>query len=347
MSHLEIILPFCIPPAALAPDLLRQLHTPAFAKLIALASLGDIQQAEDFCRLLPHESWLAGHFLTGSRSGIAPSAAHLKELRQTSPANTHFKMQQFGLTPADGFWFTFNPVHIHIARDHLVLTDQRRLALSETEARALFEAAAGICAELGKQLRYGDARTWFLRADDWQDLRTSTMDAACGHNIEIWLPQGAYAQAWRKLQNEIQMLWHIHPVNAEREMRGENIVNSAWLHGGSSALQTAAPALYTSYQALAQAIATGNKQDDIRLLLDTLLEPALNNDWAAWLDAMHQMEADVFVPVLTALGKEDYTELSLIVTDAVQLARFKLNRRSLWKFWKKPSLQPLFTIPTP
>lgn len=345
MSHLEIILPFCIPPAALAPDLLRQLHTPAFAKLIALASRSEIQQAEDFSRLLPHESWLAAHFQSESRAGTAHTDPNPKAMRSSSPAYTHQKMQAFGLTPAAGFWFSFSPVHIHIARDHLVLTDQRRLPLDEAEGRALFDAAAGMCEELGTQLVYGDAKTWFLRADDWQDLCTSTMDAACGHNIDIWMPKGTQERAWRKLQNEIQMLWHIHPVNAAREMRGENIVNSAWLHGGSNALP-ATTTLFDTAKPLEQVIAASKGQDSTRLMLDALLEPALNNDWAAWLDAMHKLEAETFAPLLSALSQGDCAELSLIVTDAGKLACFKLSRRSLLKFWSKPSLHPLFSIST-
>lgn len=346
MSHLEITLPFCIPPAALAPDLLRQLHTPALARLIALAGRSAIVQSEDFSRLLPHESWLAGYFEPENGAGIAHADSNPKEMRRSSPAYTHQKMQEFGLTPAAGFWFSFSPVHIHIARDHLVLTDQRRLTLSEAESRALFDSALGMCEELGVQLLYGDAKTWFLRADDWQNLCTATMDAACGHNIDIWMPKGAQERVWRKLQNEIQMLWHIHPVNAAREMRGENIVNSAWLHGGSGALQVR-PALYGTNLPLEQVIGVAKNQGRTRLLRDALLEPALNSDWAAWLDAMHKLETDTFAPLLTALGKGDCTELSLIVTDAGKLARFSLKRRSLWRFWRKPSLQQLFSITAP
>src|SRR5687767_7350151 len=37
MSHLDILLPFGLPPAHLAPDLLRELKTPALATLIAKA----------------------------------------------------------------------------------------------------------------------------------------------------------------------------------------------------------------------------------------------------------------------------------------------------------------------
>ena len=345
MNHLEIILPFCIPPAPLAPDLLRELQTPAFAKLIALANRGEMHIFDTFSRRLPHESLLAGHFSLESRTGIAQSDFNVKDNHLNSPATTHRKMQQFGLTPDEGFWFTLSPVHIHIARDHLVLTDQRRLNLSEAEARVLFDAALPMCAELGKTLLYGDAKTWFLRADAWHALQTATMDAACGHNIDIWMPKGEQEVAWRKLQNEIQMLWFIHDVNTQRDARGDNLVNSVWLHSGSAAL-TPMPVIQSSRTDLSAIIRGMNSQHKTILQLDALLEPALNNDWANWLDAMHQLETHWFAPLLQALKDKKIRQLSLVTTDANRLMTFSLTSNSLWKFWRAPSLDQLFSIAT-
>jgi hypothetical protein len=352
MSHLQIILPFGIPPAALAPDLQRALlaptlRTPALAKLLACATQGKTELAADFARLLPHEAWLAGHFRPESRMDTAHANSSLSNARLCSPANTHAKMQELGLTAPEGYWFTFSPVHIHIARDHLVLTDQRRLAIAEEEALTLFQAAAAMCAELGKTLLYGDAKTWFLRADDWQHLQTSTMDAACGHNIDIWMPKGEQERAWRKLQNEIQMLWHIHPINAQREARGQNIINSAWLHSGSAAATTNAQDKYYRTDAdlaqiLRQIVATPKAAT---LVLDGFLEPALNSDWSYWLDAMHALEDQWCVTLLQALKDKQIQRLDLVFSDASSLTTFSLTPRHLWKFWAKPTLAPIFSLP--
>lgn len=346
MSHLQIILPLAIPPAALAPDLLRALHTPtrgtpALAKLLACATQGKTEQASDFARLLPHECWLAGHFRPESRMDIAHANSGVSNPRLCSPANSHNTMQELGLTAPEGFWFTFSPVHIHIARDHLVLTDQRRLAIAEDEAQVLYQAAAAMCAELDKTLLYGDAKTWFLRADEWQQLQTSTMDAACGHNIEIWMPKGEQERAWRKLQNEIQMLWHIHPVNAQRETRGQNSINSAWLHSGSATLNQQ-DKRYQADADLAQILAGGSTAT---LVLDACLEPSLNSDWSYWLEAMHTLESRWFAPLLHALREQQMQRLDLVFSDASSLTTFSVTPRHLWKFWAKPSLAPLFSLP--
>lgn len=339
MSHLQIILPFSIPPAAMTADILTELQTPALAKLIAQSKQGKIRVTEDFSRLLPHESLLAGLM------SIDDTTTPLSNLQQNSPAITHNKMQAFGLTPTEGFWFTLSPVHIHIARDHLVLTDQRKLNIGDEEARALFEAAKVLCDEVGKTLLYGDAKNWFVRADEWHALQTSTMDAACGHNIDIWMPKGDPGIFWRKLQNEIQMSWFINEVNARREARGDALLNSIWLHSGSANLVTT-PSIQDATLTLAQVMAKAKTQETLVLNLDALLAPALNNDWPGWIDAMHMLETNWFAPVLLALTNKKISSLSLLATDANTLTSFELTPRSFWKFWTPPSLDKLFSLAT-
>lgn len=342
MSHLQIILPFSIPPAAMAGDILKELRTPALAKLIAHSKQGKIRLTEDFSRSLPHESLLAGLM---SLDDDATPLLESQKNTQNSPAITHNKMQAFGLTPTEGFWFTISPVHIHIARDHLVLTDQRKLAISDEEAHALFDAAKVLCEEVGNTLLYGDAKNWFLRADEWHALQTSTMDAACGHNIDIWMPKGEQGLAWRKLQNEIQMSWFIGEMNARREARGDALLNSIWLHSGSANLATT-PSLYGATHSFESLMALTKQQETLVLNLDALLAPTLNNDWPAWLNAMHQLETDWFAPVLLALREKKIHSVSLVATDANTVGSFKLTPRSFWKFWTPPSLDKLFSLAT-
>ncbi len=339
MSHLQIILPFSIPPAAMTADILSELQTPALARLIALSKQGQTRVTEDFSRLLPHESLLAGLM------SIDDTTTPLSNLKQNSPAITHNKMQAFGLTPTEGFWFTLSPVHIHIARDHLVLTDQRKLAMSDDEAHALFDPAKALCEEVGKTLLYGDAKNWFLRADEWHALQTSTMDAACGHNIDIWMPKGDLGIFWRKLQNEIQMSWFINDVNVSREARGDALINSIWLHSGSANLVTT-PSIQDATLSFAQVMAKTEPQETLVVNLDALIAPALNNDWPGWIDAMQRLETAWFAPALLALKERKILSLSLVATDANTLTSFELTPRSFWKFWTPPSIDKLFSIAT-
>lgn len=347
MNHLDILIPFGLPPAELATDLFKELKAAALATLAA-RSRTEHETAESFSRALPHEIWLARRF------------GREKELRQHgSPPVAANLMQRQGIPVNTGLWFIVQPVHIHIARDHLVLTDPRQLTLTDKDSLALFDIAKPLFAETGHDLRYGNAAFWFLRADDWNELQTATPDAAAGHNIDIWMPKGTGERDWRKVQNEVQMHWFTHPLNAEREMNGQKPVNSLWLWGAEDAAATGAPAPFARsvnlngwMQAFAQRISSNANAKSARdltldapgstlVVLDDVLEPALSHQWAEWLNRMHTIETNWLVPLHEALKSGTIDSLSLIISDDTRLSRFTATRSSLRKFWVKPSLTAL------
>lgn len=342
MNQLTLILPFGIPPAALAKDLARQLNMPVFAQILGLSNASPAQHFEEYARLLPHEALLAGLLNFDDRE--ITSQPNVDE-RLNSPATTHHHMRKMNLTSNlehSGTWFTLHPVRIHVAHNHLVLTDQRRLAISKEEARTLFESAKTICDEDGYTLVYGDEKTWFLRADQWTDIQTATLDAASGHNMDIWIAKGEHAKAWRKLQNEIQMLWHIHPINEQREERGEAVINSVWLHSGSQGLNEKILNTVSGESALNNIL--GNPSQSQYLLIDDLSEAAINSDWNEWFSQMQKLETTYFSPILQAHKEKKIGQLTIIASDANRLIQFQLQQGVKWKFWKKPSLKPLFEI---
>jgi hypothetical protein len=349
MSYLDILLPFGLPQEELAADLFRELKVPALATLVARSNPARRHEHfEGLQRALPHEAWIARQF------GLEAA------MRDTgSPPVAIAAMQELGLDDGEGTWFIINPVHFHVARDHLVLTDPKQLRLSERDSRALFELAHQLFAEAGKTLFYGNAKTWFARADEWSQLQTSTPDAASGHNIDLWMPKGDGERNWRKLQNEVQMHWFGHPVNEAREAAGMRPVNSIWLWAGSPAVLPCAAARYTDVfnlngwmQALAQFAdrraeestasgVIGAAPERGLLLLDTLKEPATAGDWSQWLAALQQLETEWFAPLLTALKAGKVDQLSLVLTHDTRVSTYTANRSSLRKFWIKPSLAPL------
>lgn len=345
MTQLHLLLPFGLPPEELARDLLRELKTPALAMLLARARRTAHRGIDGFSRALPHEILLAqvlglGHHDTESSPALAAAA-----------------MRHFGLSGENGTWFIVQPVHLHIARDHLVLTDPRQLALSGTDARALFDTVKPLFDEYGCTLLYGDAQRWFLRADDWSALHTATPDAASGHNIDIWMPKGAHERDWRRLQNEVQMHWHGHAVNDAREMAGGKPVNSLWLWGAAS-VPFETNASVTSFvaqnstnpfaTAAAKTVPAASVNDILRaapqngvLLLDELTGLALANAWAEWLAAFQQYEADWFAPLLDALQSGKLGRLEVTVSHDSAYATYAADISSLRKFWRTPSLAVL------
>lgn len=347
MTEIDILLPFGLPPAELARDLLKELNAPALA-LLASRATSEIENTDEFQRALPHERWIARQFGMehAMQEGGSPPVA--------SPL-----MRVMDIPPQTGTWFVLQPVHIHIARDHLVLTDPRRLALSEAESRALFDIASPLFHEAGKRITYGDTGTWFVEAGDWAGLETSSPDAASGHNIDIWMPKGPGERDWRKVQNDVQMHWFNHPVNEEREERRQKPVNSVWLWGGPSRNSEAPQRPYDktfnlsgwmrAFRQFAPNHAHAVDADGIvpllekqnLLVLDNLLEAALSNDWGRWLDGMRQLDEEWFAPLLQALKSGKLDRISLITTHDSRISRFTATRSSLRKFWVKPTLATL------
>ncbi|WP_112991402.1 hypothetical protein [Herminiimonas fonticola] len=343
MTQLELLLPFAMPPAEMARDLLRELKMPSLAMLLARSSRSAHQVFDGFSRALPHEYWLTRQFDSDNSPALATSA-----------------MRSFNLPAETGVWFILQPVHLHISRDHLVLTDTRQLQLAESDARALFDIVQPLFEEIGKTLVYGDAQTWFMRADDWHALRTSTSDAACGHNIDIWMPKGPRERDWRRLQNEIQMHWHAHAINEQRETRGLKPINSVWLSGGAEAEKTSEANTKfeeafiflnerNSFTALTKKQIPITSSADIfdakpqhgLLVLDNLIGPALAGDWSEWLMCFQSMEERWFAPLLQALQDGRLDKLAITISHNTVYSTFAISKSSLRKFWCKPALARL------
>ena len=319
---LEIVLPFGLPPDELAQDLIKALQTPALAKLLAGASIGEVRHFEAFSSRLPDEFWLAQRL--GEHTQNAVGAMHRWKVAPNPP-----------LEP--GYWFILNPIHLHIARDHLVLTSPRQLHLTEDEAQALFACASPYFEEAALSLLYATPSQWFLRADAWADLQTSSINAACGHNVDIWMPKGSAARAWRKLQNEIQMAWFAHPVNQAREARGALPVNSIWLSGGAKLPQVIPPSTPV-FRSDWNGTPSDLPEDSI-LYADSLIEPALAGDWAAWLQEMQELDRNWFNPLMKKGLR--HRPLHLIFTHSHTLRQFSCNTFNKYLFWRRPKLSGL------
>ncbi|WP_397390114.1 hypothetical protein [Polynucleobacter sp.] len=128
------------------------------------------------------------------------------------------------------------PVHFHATRDHLILMAQSQIDLTANESTKLLEVALPFIEEdFRNKVLFQGQRDWFIPAGPFASLATHSIDQAHGRNIDWWMPRDTselgIAKLWRKLQNEIQMLWHIDPVNEERAQRGLPSINSLWIGG--------------------------------------------------------------------------------------------------------------------
>jgi hypothetical protein len=334
MTELTLVLPFSLPPAELAADLVRALEAPHLAAVLTRSASYQRKSTPGATRSLPHENWLARH--VGLQGDGLPFAAAV--------------MRAYGLDAGSSSWLMVQPAHIEIARTHLLMRDARRLGLVESHARALYDSARPYFDEIGHTLVYGDAGTWFMRAGDWAALDTASPDSTGGMNLLDAMPQGAAALAYRKLQNEVQMLWHAHPANAEREARGLASINGFWPWGGSSAAQlpTAqidsanAPSWLAAlgtvvHGPFAQWPASAKRASSF--VEASLIGPALATDWADWLQQMKRIDADVLAPALAAV--KGGQPLRLVLSHRADLVEARVTALSQRSFWRRHSLDRL------
>lgn len=363
MTHLTLIVPFSVPPGAgddatddvVLGALLRQLELPALGKLLTRATPGPRETHDDpYLRTLPQERWLAGR--AGLDTGRVPTAPFMR-LADHTAARAGSPVGADGASPADGTdasetgWACLQPVHIHAARDHLVLMHPDQLDLRADEADALRAAIADLLDEAGIRLDAPHAARWYVPEGVFGELVATTPVRATGRNIDIWMQAGPRARDWRRFQNEIQMTWHNHPVNEAREAEGRLPVNSVWLHGGGKAAPVGklADTVLTDDPFLAGVALAGgsrvgppvgrfadvpNVDGTLMTLLDSATEAHIAADWGLWLDRMHALDAEWFQPVLDALTQGQIQAVTLVLGGENHFAEFAVTRADLRKFWR-------------
>jgi len=184
-----------------------------------------------------------------------------------------------------------------------------------------------------------------------------------------------------KLQNEIQMAWHEHPINEARENRRQLTVNSVWFHAqgvrtdvlrpfgavfsdaaatrglGLSAVRrgaspsTAAAAPKTAVQvarlpdSLADVFAALPiaTTGPVLIELGALASSFIAQDWGSWLATLADLDARWLAPALQALRDNHIAELRLTLCSDTGSVTLTLRRIDLKKFWRRGNLLSLLT----
>ena len=270
---------------------------------------------------LPHERFLLGN--------LVPLAPVLL-LGQTSQA----------VNPSEVI-ACLQPVHLHATRDHLILMGQNQIDLTQTESAELLKAALPFIEEdFESSILFQGQHYWFIPAGPFLNLESYSVDQAHGRNIDWWMPRDTneegIAKRWRKLQNEIQMLWHIDPINEEREQRGMPSINSLWISGIGKLSDVQAPQavqqakhLYGSHPLLA----------GLAKLLNIHHSKECNVEAAAGSFAWLEQGETIWPELSTALMNKELDEIRVIdfpkgkTRERIFTAK-DLYKKS-WAFWKK------------
>jgi hypothetical protein len=366
-DRLHLLIPFALPPAAVASTALAGLATPALDKLVARATAGVTVIGEDFQRTLPHERWVAKRFGAVGSGAVGSSIAPDDE----APLAPYMLLADGG-TPGDAAWACVQPVHVRIAHDHLVLIDPASLELDHAEAASLYAAAKPLIEELGVRVEAPTPTRWYFSGDAFGSLAAASPLRASGRNIEIWLPHeagsGQRSRAWMKVQNEVQMAWFEHPVNEAREARGLPAVNSIWLHAqgtlrpvqspfaqvrsdaaatrglsmAAGAAVDAVPASFSAWAAQANGSESSNASASALVEIDPFSAPFIQQDWGRWNAAFAALERDWLAPALAALEAGKLAALGLTLCGDTGSVDLSVTRGDLRKFWRRRPFASLF-----
>ncbi len=233
-------------------------------------------------------------------------------------------------------WGLISPSHWRMGREYAQMLDPEGLALSPADARTLFEAIMPWLEEAGWALHWGGPSRWYVQVPGLSGLRTASLDRALSCPMEIWAEaeregQGPHAlrRPWAKLQSELQMLLHSHPLNQAREAAGEPPVNGLWL-SGCGAAQASPPCR-----------------------LDRSLRAAsLAQDQKAWLQAWAALDDTLFQPALQASLEGAELRLTLAgprraLCWAQPPSAWRHRLSGLWRLpsWGRPQpIQSLWTL---
>ncbi|GAB2582722.1 phosphoglycerate mutase [Dyella jejuensis] len=136
---------------------------------------------------------------------------------------------------AQACWLCADPAWVQPDLNGARLLACGQLALTMDEALALAQPLKPVFGDAGMTLEVSSPDRWHLRLPSPSPLPDfSAPEQALGEDLFEHLPQGPDGRRWRVLLNEVQVLLHQHPVNAERRARGLPPVNSLWLWGGGT-----------------------------------------------------------------------------------------------------------------
>src|SRR5258706_6122088 len=292
---MRLLIPFASTLSEAGTHALRDLSLPSLSRLLAMATPAERMGSDEYSLTPPHERALAdAHGWHGDDGALPWAALHASA---------------DGIAVGDRAWGELTPVHWNVGSDQVTLADPQALALGEADSRRFLDAIRDLFESEGWTVAFGAATRWYAAHATLDGLPCASLDRVIGRNVDLWLAPHPQARLIRRLQNEVQMLLYDHPLNDEREARGELPLNSFWLSGCGP------------YQAV-----VGGREIEI---IDTLREPQLTEDWAAWADEWHAIDAGPIAELLEFMSTDPGGSLTLCGERFAQ--RFDALPRSPWQ----------------
>ena len=187
-----------------------------------------------------------------------------------------WRLERSGRATGVQAWAELTPCHLNVASSHIRMDPPQQLQLDADESRTLLDTMRPYFEEDGITLECDGPSRWLACGELFRAMAAASVDRVAGRDIEPWYPATLESAGLRRLQNEMQMLLYMHPVNDARTARAVPTVNAFWVSGCG-----AAPASARSQPGPAGSVVEAG----------ALRAPALAADWAAWAGAWRELDA--------------------------------------------------------
>lgn len=219
IDQLTVIVPGML--TALRSEFERTGTLPELPGLTTLLRTADLAQlwSPDELRCARLDAWQTALLQAlgddGGESGLASAALHWLGEGQPLRAGTCLHLE---------------PVHLAAGLDRLHLAE---LDVEAQERAQLADSLRMPLASAGLELHTTASGRWYAWGPSTLEAVTYSPRSPFRDRVYDIMPSGADGARLRRLMTEIQMLWHAHPVNVQRERRGAAAVNGLWFWGAA------------------------------------------------------------------------------------------------------------------
>ncbi len=131
----------------------------------------------------------------------------------------------------DCIWLRADPIYLRANHHQVTLLESDYLDLSQSEANKIIETLNHYYQQDNLEFSAPTPHRWYVKLPHFPKVNFTSLPEVMGKNIYATLPTGEEQSYWQSLFNEIQMLLHSHPVNEQREVQQQFLVNSLWFWG--------------------------------------------------------------------------------------------------------------------
>jgi len=308
-------------------------------------------------------AWLARRLGRDDLATVAPAAVAAATSRDTSRASdstasrdTNDASDSIGArdasAPGGSVWFA-TPVHLIASLTSLHLDYRGLLRLPPDALRRLAQDFARVFGDSGFHLEPTSSHLFLLRSRDAIAARTTEPARALAGELRGSLPVGADAGVLKRLNGELEMWLHSHPINDERTRRGELPLSTLWLWGGGPALVSrdslaSSDVIFASdpyvvglcHLTGASCRAMPERLPDLsgfpavqKIAVVAELTPSLqaNPAWTMF-EALADLDQRYLIPALSELRRGTLDSVTLVANDT----QLRIERRDPLKFWRRP-----------